>query len=63
MREGSGLVEFAERFPERYFDAGIAEQHAMTFAGGLATDGCKPVLANRARDRPCRSRWRRRRNA
>jgi 1-deoxy-D-xylulose-5-phosphate synthase len=45
MREGSGLVEFAERFPERYFDVGIAEQHAMTFAGGLATDGCKPVLA------------------
>jgi 1-deoxy-D-xylulose-5-phosphate synthase len=45
MREGSGLVEFAERFPDRYFDVGIAEQHAMTFAGGLATDGCKPVLA------------------
>jgi 1-deoxy-D-xylulose-5-phosphate synthase len=45
MREGSGLVEFAARFPERYFDAGIAEQHAMTFAGGLATEGCKPVLA------------------
>jgi 1-deoxy-D-xylulose-5-phosphate synthase len=45
MREGSGLVEFAERFPDRYFDVGIAEQHAMTFAGGLACDGCKPVLA------------------
>jgi 1-deoxy-D-xylulose-5-phosphate synthase len=45
MREGSGLVEFAERFPERYFDVGIAEQHAMTFSGGLACDGCKPVLA------------------
>jgi 1-deoxy-D-xylulose-5-phosphate synthase len=45
MREGSGLVEFAERFPDRYFDVGIAEQHAMTFAGGLATQGCKPVLA------------------
>ncbi len=45
MREGSGLVEFAERFPDRYFDVGIAEQHAMTFAGGLATEGAKPVLA------------------
>jgi 1-deoxy-D-xylulose-5-phosphate synthase len=45
MREGSGLVEFAERFPDRYFDVGIAEQHAMTFAGGIAADGCKPVLA------------------
>jgi 1-deoxy-D-xylulose-5-phosphate synthase len=45
MREGSGMVEFAERFPDRYFDVGIAEQHAMTFAGGLATQGCKPVLA------------------
>jgi 1-deoxy-D-xylulose-5-phosphate synthase len=45
MREGSGLVDFAARFPDRYFDVGIAEQHAMTFAGGLAADGCKPVLA------------------
>ncbi|MGZ8228567.1 MAG: 1-deoxy-D-xylulose-5-phosphate synthase [Burkholderiales bacterium] len=45
MREGSGLVEFASRFPNRYFDVGIAEQHAVTFAGGLATEGCKPVLA------------------
>ena len=45
MREGSGLVEFAERFPDRYFDVGIAEQHAMTFAGGIAAEGCKPVLA------------------
>jgi len=45
MREGSGLVDFAARFPDRYCDVGIAEQHAMTFAGGLAADGCKPVLA------------------
>ncbi len=45
MREGSGLVRFAERFPERYFDVGIAEQHALTFAAGLACDGCKPVVA------------------
>jgi 1-deoxy-D-xylulose-5-phosphate synthase len=45
MREGSGLVRFAERFPERYFDVGIAEQHSVTFAGGLACDGMKPVLA------------------
>jgi 1-deoxy-D-xylulose-5-phosphate synthase len=45
MREGSGLVKFAERFPERYFDTGIAEQHAVTFAAGLACEGLKPVLA------------------
>ncbi|MDB5946775.1 MAG: hypothetical protein JWQ33_1801 [Ramlibacter sp.] len=45
MREGSGLVEFEKRFPERYFDVGIAEQHAVTFAAGLATEGLKPVLA------------------
>ena len=45
MREGSGMVQFAEQFPGRYFDAGIAEQHAVTFAAGLACDGAKPVLA------------------
>jgi 1-deoxy-D-xylulose-5-phosphate synthase len=45
MREGSGMVEFAERFPGRYHDVGIAEQHAVTFAGGLACEGLKPVLA------------------
>ena len=45
MREGSGLVEFEKRFPSRYFDVGIAEQHAVTFAGGLAADGMKPVVA------------------
>src|SRR5688572_32025671 len=45
MREGSGLVAFAERFPERYFDVGIAEQHALTFAAGLACEGLKPVVA------------------
>ncbi|CAM5195157.1 1-deoxy-D-xylulose-5-phosphate synthase OS=Castellaniella defragrans OX=75697 GN=dxs PE=3 SV=1 [Castellaniella defragrans] len=45
MREGSGLVEFERRYPERYFDVGIAEQHAVTFAGGLACEGCKPVVA------------------
>ncbi|KWI26343.1 1-deoxy-D-xylulose-5-phosphate synthase [Burkholderia stagnalis] len=45
MREGSGLVEFERRFPDRYFDVGIAEQHAITFAGGLAADGLKPVVA------------------
>ncbi len=45
MREGSGLVAFSERFPERYFDVGIAEQHAVTFAAGLACDGAKPVVA------------------
>ncbi|WHZ12318.1 MAG: 1-deoxy-D-xylulose 5-phosphate synthase [Burkholderiaceae bacterium] len=45
MREGSGLVEFERRFPGRYFDVGIAEQHAVTFAAGLACEGLKPVLA------------------
>tara|TARA_S200000501_G_C20816408_1_gene740741 strand:- start:482 stop:1789 length:1308 start_codon:yes stop_codon:yes gene_type:complete len=45
MREGSGLVNFEKKFPERYFDVGIAEQHAVTFAGGLACEGLKPVLA------------------
>jgi len=45
MCEGSGLNEFAERFPERFFDVGIAEQHALTFAAGLACDGYKPVVA------------------
>jgi len=45
MREGSGLVEFERRFPQRYFDVGIAEQHAVTFAAGLACEGVKPVVA------------------
>ena len=45
MREGSGMVEFEQRFPERYFDVGIAEQHAVTFAAGLACEGLKPVVA------------------
>ena len=45
MREGSGLVEFEKRFPERYFDVGIAEQHAVTFAAGMACEGLKPVVA------------------
>src|SRR5438270_14036717 len=45
MREGSGLVRFAEEFPDRYFDVGIAEQHAVTFAAGLACEGQKPVVA------------------
>jgi 1-deoxy-D-xylulose-5-phosphate synthase len=45
MREGSGLVEFERRFPSRYFDVGIAEQHAVTFAAGLACEGQKPVVA------------------
>jgi 1-deoxy-D-xylulose-5-phosphate synthase len=45
MREGSGMVEFHRRFPERYHDVGIAEQHAVTFAGGLACEGLKPVVA------------------
>lgn len=45
MREGSGLVEFEKRFPSRYFDVGIAEQHAVTFAAGLACEGLKPVVA------------------
>ncbi len=45
MREGSGLVQFERRFPDRYFDVGIAEQHAVTFAAGLACEGMKPVVA------------------
>ena len=45
MREGSGLVEFEQQFPDRYFDVGIAEQHAVTFAGGLACEGIKPIVA------------------
>jgi len=45
MREGSGMVEFAARFPDRYHDVGIAEQHAVTFAAGLACEGLKPVVA------------------
>jgi 1-deoxy-D-xylulose-5-phosphate synthase len=45
MREGSGMVEFERRFPNRYFDVGIAEQHAVTFAAGLACEGAKPVVA------------------
>ena len=45
MREGSGMVEYAERFPDRYYDVGIAEQHAVTFAAGIACEGLKPVVA------------------
>jgi 1-deoxy-D-xylulose-5-phosphate synthase len=45
MREGSGMVEFERRFPQRYHDVGIAEQHAVTFAAGLACEGLKPVVA------------------
>src|SRR5687767_13052669 len=45
MREGSGMVEFEQRFPERYFDVAIAEQHAVTLAAGLACDGMRPVVA------------------
>ncbi|MBU6467614.1 MAG: 1-deoxy-D-xylulose-5-phosphate synthase [Betaproteobacteria bacterium] len=45
MCEGSGLVEFSKTFPDRYFDVGIAEQHALTFAAGLAAEGLKPVVA------------------
>jgi 1-deoxy-D-xylulose-5-phosphate synthase len=45
MREGSGLVKFSQEFPDRYFDTAIAEQHAVTFAAGLAADGMRPVLA------------------
>jgi len=45
MREGSGMVEFHKKFPSRYFDVGIAEQHAVTFAAGLACEGLKPVVA------------------
>ena len=45
MCEGSGMVEFAKKFPQRYYDVGIAEQHALTFAAGLACEGYKPVVA------------------
>jgi 1-deoxy-D-xylulose-5-phosphate synthase len=45
MREGSGLMRFSEEYPDRYFDVGIAEQHALTFAAGLACEGYKPVVA------------------
>jgi 1-deoxy-D-xylulose-5-phosphate synthase len=45
MREGSGMVKFAQQFPKRYFDVGIAEQHAVTFAAGIACEGYKPVVA------------------
>jgi 1-deoxy-D-xylulose-5-phosphate synthase len=45
MREGSGMVRFSEEYPDRYFDVGIAEQHALTFAAGLACEGRKPVVA------------------
>ncbi len=45
MREGSGLVEYAKRYPERYFDVGIAEQHSVTLAAGLACEGLRPVVA------------------
>lgn len=45
MREGSGMVRFHQQYPDRYFDVGIAEQHSVTFAGGIATEGMKPVVA------------------
>ncbi len=45
MREGSGMVEFEKRFPDRYYDVGIAEQHAVTFAAGMACEGVKPIVA------------------
>lgn len=45
MREGSGMVEFAKRYPDKFFDVGIAEQHAVTFAAGVATQGIKPIVA------------------
>jgi 1-deoxy-D-xylulose-5-phosphate synthase len=45
MREGSGMVEFEQRFPDRYYDVGIAEQHAVTFGAGMACEGLKPVVA------------------
>ena len=46
MREGSGMVEFSERFPQQYFDVAIAEQHAVTFAAGLAIGGYKTCCGN-----------------
>lgn len=45
MREGSGMVAFSQQYPDQYFDVAIAEQHAVTFAAGLAKDGCNPVVA------------------
>lgn len=45
MREGSGMVEFAKKYPDKFYDVGIAEQHAITFAGGAATKGIKPIVA------------------
>ncbi len=45
MREGSGMVEFEQKFPQRYYDVGIAEQHSVTFAAGMACEGLKPVVA------------------
>lgn len=45
MREGSGMVEFAKQYPDKFYDVGIAEQHAITFAGGAATKGIKPIVA------------------
>ncbi|MCL7667805.1 1-deoxy-D-xylulose-5-phosphate synthase, partial [Klebsiella pneumoniae] len=45
VREGSGMVEFSRKFPDRYFDVAIAEQHAVTFAAGLAIGGYKPMVA------------------
>jgi 1-deoxy-D-xylulose-5-phosphate synthase len=45
MREGSGMVEFAKKYPDKFFDVGIAEQHAITFAAGVATQGIKPIVA------------------
>lgn len=45
MREGSGMVKYEQKFPDRYYDVGIAEQHAVTFAGGMACEGLKPVVA------------------
>src|SRR5690606_11730138 len=46
MREGSGLIRFSKEYPDRYFDVGIAEQHAVTFAAGAACEGLKPVVAS-----------------
>src|SRR5699024_11739928 len=45
MEEGSGMIEFARQFPNRFFDVAIAEQHAVTLAGGMATQGVKPIVA------------------